>query len=310
MPPDFISNLAADDILAGLHTLFPELVGHTRLKQIGIGFSSLVVELGDGMVFRIARNSDVSAKHAREAALLPRIQSHIPVAISDPQWFAGPSEWFPYGIIGYRKIEGIPFSLDLVAKVDAARLANDLADFLLALHAFPVARASESGVIFQDDDAYLESLRDDILPALRNILAPAEYDLIAQWWDDYLLDEHRREFSPRLVHGDFWGENLILDKSLRGVVGSVDFEAVHMGDIAQDFITQRYAGEDFANMIIRAYQNRGGDLGSGFDQRMAGLWGLREFGGLQYAIKFNDEEEFADSIIKLRKGPILGTGRW
>ena len=40
---------------------------------------------------------------------------------------------------------------------------------------------------------------------------------------------------------------------------------------------------------------------------MRRLWEVREFGGVQFAVCFDDVEEFEDSVAKLRRGPILSS---
>jgi hypothetical protein len=48
-----------------------------------------------------------------------------------------------------------------------------------------------------------------------------------------------------------------------------------------------------------------GSLGEDFHYRAQKYWELRDFDGIQLAIRFNDMPEFEDSLRKLRDGPIL-----
>jgi hypothetical protein len=50
----------------------------------------------------------------------------------------------------------------------------------------------------------------------------------------------------------------------------------------------------------------GGALDAGFPHRLLRLWGLREFFGVQLAVRQADAAEFDDAVRKLRRGPILG----
>src|SRR5215211_775116 len=84
---------------ATLGTLFPDLDPVLPIQMLGLGFSSLVVETAEGIVFRIPRNKDAASRHAKEAHLLPRLKSVLPLLIPDPQWSAGPSHMFPFGLI-------------------------------------------------------------------------------------------------------------------------------------------------------------------------------------------------------------------
>jgi hypothetical protein len=49
----------------------------------------------------------------------------------------------------------------------------------------------------------------------------------------------------------------------------------------------------------------GGELDAGFPHRLGRLWELRDFGGLQFAVRFDDPVELEDAIRKIRNGPIL-----
>lgn len=96
-----------------------------------------------------------------------------------------------------------------------------------------------------------------------------------------------------------------MDDAARMVVGVVDFEDAALGDPAQDFSTQLHLGAGFAGLVIEAYLKAGGKLNQSFQHRMRRLWELREFTGLQFAVRFDDPVELAEAIGKLRAGPIL-----
>ena len=89
------------------------------------------------------------------------------------------------------------------------------------------------------------------------------------------------------------------------MLGVLDFENTAVGDPAQDFAALLYLGRPFAEGVIAAYQLGGGQLGENFDHRLEQLWAVREFGGVQFSVRYDDPEELQDSVQKLRNGPIL-----
>jgi aminoglycoside phosphotransferase (APT) family kinase protein len=103
-----------------------------------------------------------------------------------------------------------------------------------------------------------------------------------------------------LIHGDPWGENIILNETLNRVMGVVDFEAVSIGDVAQDFAAQKYLGPDFLSQVIEHYQMFGGGLENHFATRLQAWSMLRELRGLRYAIKYPGSSELLDSLQKVR----------
>jgi aminoglycoside 2''-phosphotransferase len=291
---------------AALVTLFPDLDPLLPIHMLGLGFSSLVLETARGIVFRIARNQDAASRHAKESRLLPRLKSVVPLPIPDPQWSAGPSDVFPFGLIGYHKLSGTPLHPAQLTSTSRIPIARALASFLRALHAFPTR---EAHALRLDGPAQLRAqlviLRAEILPALRVALTRQEYQTLVQWWDAFLCDPALQQFPPVLQHGDLWYENILTDATMSVMTGVLDFENSAIGDPAQDFATLNYFGQPFVREVIELYQATGGDLGTNVHYRVQKYWELRDFDGIQFAVRFNDTEEFADSLVKLREGPIL-----
>ncbi len=282
---------------------FPDLSPIAPVRLLGTGFSSVAVETAGGVVFRIAQSASAGANYAKEARNLPALRPYLPVAIPEPGWYIPASEVFPFGVIGYRKLSGAPLEPgDLRTLAEARKVAAQVAAIILALHRAPLD-ALHLRHELDARRAEWKTQRDAVLPALRAALRPDEVRAVARWWDAFLADDRMLAYAPALQHGDLWFGNLLVEGT--HVTGVVDFERLGIGDPALDFTPQLYLGEAFLNLVIEAYQEAGGALDAHFDHRLRRLWALREFGGVQYALEHNDAEEFADSIAKIRKGPIL-----
>jgi len=254
-----------DAIGPNLHAAFPQLGAIESLRLLGVGFRSIVVETSDGIVFRIGKNQDAANGYAKEARLLPYLRSRVPVAVPDPQWYAGSSDRFPFGVMGYRTLPGAPLQPTHLAQADPSRLASGIAAFLLALHHIPVDEALALGLAGPADRmAELEALRDDVLPPLRATLAGQDYAAVRQWWDRFLGDKAMRQYTPVLQHGDFWYENMLVDNTPASLVGVIDFEQAAVGDPAQDFATQLHLGVSFAERVVGAYHHLGGTFDAAF----------------------------------------------
>jgi aminoglycoside phosphotransferase (APT) family kinase protein len=289
-----------DQLAQALQRSFPDIGVVAPLTMCGLGFNSLAVETAGGIIFRIARHAAVGERYAKERQLLPVLKSYLPVAIPEPQWYIPSSADFPFGVIGYRKLPGVPLEPDRLTASAAREIAAQIGNIILTLQRVPV-----DGLPAGNPRADWEAQRDKVLPALRTALTVKEYEAVARWWEDLLADERMLSYTPVLQHGDLWYENLLVEEI--HICGIVDFEQVGIGDPALDFTPQLYLGETFLNWVIAAYRKAGGVLDSHFDHRLRRLWARREFGGLQYAIEHNDRAEFDDSIAKLRKGAILST---
>ena len=300
----FLSKLELEQIKDGLQQAFPALANWHTLKLLSDGFSSYVFLLGDEIILRIAKTAEASEGHRKEWTVLPHLQRYLPFQVPEPINQAEPSDIFPFGVISYRAIRGVPFSLNLVPSVNLKSIAEDLAKFLLALHNFPLDSAMSFGIAEITD---LVCLRSEIMPALSTYLSKADYEKFSLWWEKYLNDPAKDSFRPNLIHGDPWGENIILSEKLDHIVGVIDFESINIGDIAQDFAAQKYLGQDFLNWAIQYYQELGGELGSQFSSRLLGQSMLRELRGLKYAVQYPGSGELEDCVWKVRGELLLST---
>ena len=293
-------------IARGLTEAFPELGDVAVTKTLGIGFNSIAVETGGGLLFRVARTEGTAARFAMETRLLPILRASLPVAVPEPRWFAPRTSHFPLGVIGYPKIEGRPLQPGLVDADNLPELADQAARVLVALHSVPRSEVADVGLPQPDEmsDNY-RSLAHETLPVLKERMAPLEFDRLDLWWEAFLADERMTQFEPALTHGDFWFENMIVDEEASRLAGVVDWEHATIGDRAQDLATLLHLGRGFTSETLRAYRRHGGLFDDDDCYRMERLWELRDFYGVLYGIRFDDGEELVDSIRKLREGPVL-----
>jgi aminoglycoside phosphotransferase (APT) family kinase protein len=285
---------------------FLDLADVTSIRLLGSGFGSIAVEVADSIVFRVARTPDSGQNYAKEAEVLPLLKSHLPIDIPEPKWYVPHSKDFPFGVIGYHKLVGHPLKPEDIKPPDQQqKIAGQIARFILALQHIP----PESVHLRIDNDkrfAQWTKQRDIVLPVLQTTLQSNEYQLVKDWWDTFLADRTIFQYHPVIQHGDLWYGNLLFDGT--ALVGVIDFEQLEVGDPASDFATQLHLGEHFLNSVIDAFCNIGGNLDENFHHRLYSLWALREFSGLEYSIRYDDQDEFQDSLLKLRKGPILNAG--
>jgi aminoglycoside 2''-phosphotransferase len=252
------------------------------------------------LIFRVARTAETAVGHSREMKLLPALSEATTVAVPAPQWRVEPGEEpLVHGAIGYRKLPGTA----LTPGRQSDRIAADVAGFLTSLHSFPVAEAERFGVPRERSwSETLAALEGDVLPALRGLVTEEEHRSLVRWAAEVAGDRDLDEFRPALCHRDLWFENLLVDGEPPGLVGVLDWEGARIGDPARDLAVQFHFGEAFAESVIGRY----GSPDPGFRRRIGRFWELREFGGLQWALEQQDEAELADSLAKLRAGPILG----
>lgn len=294
MDSSFLTNFDAERASSSLKRTLPSLGKLGDPVLLADGFSSYVFSVGD-MILRVAKNREATAQQVKEVRILPLLQPSISLRIPSPEQYLKPSENFPFGAMVYRRIESTPFDLSLAGRVDLEQIARSLASFMLELHRLTSsvnapARDDEPAVLWKATNA-----------TLRRHLGASRYEKAQAWWlsfTRYVKDERP---PTGLVHGDLWGENIILDTSLSNVVGVVDFELLATGDIAQDFAPQGYVSHEFMKLVAEHFERLGAQLGRDFERRVYDWSILRELRGLRYALLYPESGELGDTLEKLQR---------
>ncbi|HLY31692.1 MAG TPA: phosphotransferase [Ktedonobacterales bacterium] len=290
-----------------LADVFPQIGEIAPLKLFGAGFGAAVVETAGGVVVRIARNAYAQASLARQAQLLPAVRQQLPVAIPEPRWQAEPSPAAPFGAIAYPRLPGSPLTPGRLAADNAPTLAHDLAAFLFALHHFPVDEAITLGALPVEERKLVAAEQSGAAVAiLRAGLTPDEFATVERWYAATRADAPLSAFTPALLHGDLWYENILVDDEAAHITGVVDFENMGIGDPAEDLATLLYLGDEFQRLVVAEYliMNEPDALGDNLDQRVRVRWEMREFLGVGFAALY-DLAELPDALEKLRRGPIF-----
>lgn len=269
--------------------------------ELNSGFSSIVMRDASDTVYLLGRTDSVAKNYRYEIALLPLILPHLPCAIPAPSVVAAPSKQFPGGVMAYSWLPGLPMRRVDADSDNSAQLADDLGHFLAALHQIPLSalvnlenRPSRSSV------AEFEAIRVETTRELRVHLEVAEFTRLERWWDRLMADTRMQECPVVMTHQDYWHENLLVESEPLRLSGVVDWELARLGDPSTDFASLVYLNKQFVVEVTVAYQKYGGMIDENFDFRRANHNILREFGGMRYAIRTNDQAELIDSISKLR----------
>ena len=294
MNSSFLAHFDAERANSSLRRTVPSLGKLGDPILLADGFSSYVFSVGD-MILRVAKNKEATAQQVKEVRVLPLLKQGVSLQISSPEQYLEPSENFPFGAMIYKRIEGTPFDLSLAKRADLEQIARSLASFMLELHRLTPsvnaqARDDEPAVLWEATNA-----------TLRRHLGASRYEKAQAWWlsfTRYIKDERP---PTGLVHGDLWGENIILDASLSDVVGVVDFELLATGDIAQDFAPQGYVSHEFTKRVAEHFERLGGQLGRDFERRVYDWSILRELRGLRYALLYPESDELGDTLEKLQR---------
>jgi aminoglycoside 2''-phosphotransferase len=220
------------------------------------GWDSVTLLINDGLVFRFARRPDVAVRLGREASLLPRLAEALPVAVPRFEYVCEDHSG-GVRVVGYRVIAGAsPLEIG-VQPAHALELARQLAEFLSALHSFPMEEAARLGVPGGSADdwrreytAFYAEVCEQVLP----MLDAAEQSGVSALWEGYLADDANFAFAPALIHRDLGAEHILVDPDGR-LSGVVDWGDASIGDPAIDFTGLYHGlGQQFAEQVLDHYR--------------------------------------------------------
>lgn len=276
------------------------------LRQVGSGFYSFVFESPNGWIFRVARTPNAAARHAFESRVLERLASYLPVAIPHPGIALPAVAVAPFGVQAYRSLPGRLMERADFANGCGAGIARDLGAALAALHGVSRNALAPEDIPRGEPDHH-RKVRDETIGHLERRLSREEFVQLRGWWEDFLSGETVNTSIRTLTHGDPWWENLtVADGHLAGIL---DWEFLAWWDPANDVGVTLQMGEQFFSEVLEAYRVKSRRADPTLEQRARQIAAFREFYGVQLSIERNDEAEWADSLAKLRAGPVLGMRR-
>ena len=214
---------------------FPEWADLPIRSVRSAGTDNALYRLGDDKVVRLSRIHWALGQIDKEREWLPRLASHLPLAIPTQLVKGAPGEGYPWHWSVYRWLEGENATIDQIADPNEAAIA--LAQFLTALQQIDTTDGPLPGT----DDlargqplAARDSYTREAIAALHGrfdgvldtgtVTAAWEAALQAPAW-------HR---PPVWIHGDLSPGNLLFKQGRLSAV--IDFGALGLGDPACDLM--------------------------------------------------------------------------
>ena len=259
---------------------------------LDVGFSNVVVRF-DGSVARIARNRHAGEGHRREAAVLPAIARHLPVAVPSPVRLVPPGPAMPYGAAIHPLLAGSVMTQD-----DAARstsVPGEIASTLASLHALDATTFAAGLVPVFDPTAEVRRQERSVGPWLRDRLTSRRWRRLQSSW--HLCDRFAPARERVLCHGDAWYGNMLIDNG--ALSGLLDWQSVCVADPVLDLAPQRYLGAGASARVIEPYLEMRRTRIPDLLDRIECFMLLREVGGLAYVLGQRMEDEYDDALEKV-----------
>ncbi len=206
-------------------------------------------EANGELLFRFPKRAECADALVIEAKLLRELAPALNTPIPQPAHVSDGVDAFPMPFFSYRRLAGEP----LRTAPEGGDIAAMTGAFLSELHRFPAQHATELGVrtftaqSWRDDYAAFRERTDNEVTCL---LSSDEQRVVAEFWDNFLDDDHNFQFQPALIHADLGLEHLLVDDDRRQLLGVIDFGDARVGDPALDFVVFNGA---FGRAALEAY---------------------------------------------------------
>jgi aminoglycoside phosphotransferase (APT) family kinase protein len=224
--------VAVDERLvrALLEDQHPRWAGSPLERVASSGTDHAIFRLGADLVVRLPRIAWAEQQVDREAAWLPLLAPHLPVAVPEPVAVGGPGHGYPYRWSVNTWLAGLD-GLHREAPTGQAgvRVAEDLAELVLALQRVP----GDPGPLPGKRGRTLEPHDAAVRQGIEVLVASGQLDgrRATEVWEQALAADPWPG-PPVWVHGDLLAGNLLFDDGR--LVGVIDWSATGVGDPACD----------------------------------------------------------------------------
>lgn len=217
--------LTPDQVQALLAQQFSELAV-AEVHRLSEGWDNVTWVVNNQWLFRFPKHVGAARLLHNELALLPAL-SGLPLNIPKPQWIGRPSEHYPYTFYGHAFLFGETLDRCALNNEQRINLAIPIAQFLKALHAFPLEEAQDLGITHR------------LEPLFRLERVQKSYDYLCQQGVFNLPQPAIKFFETQhviaisadrvLAHGDFYARHLLVNeqRQLAAIIDWGDAEIIH-----------------------------------------------------------------------------------
>lgn len=244
--------------IEAIHRIYPDLAIQSAEHRTGGQYNDILI-VNNSLVFRFPRYSEALNALADETVILKAIVGRVPLPTPNPIYTHLDTSDLNQAFVGYPMIGGASANIYTLEKhydsLICQRLADQLADFLKALHAILPHHLSTQ-VTVSDDRSYWSDLYKRISDKLFPLMSASGRKKVSDHFESYLADDRHFDYISVLRHGDFGTGNILFDADARCFTGVIDFGSAAIGDAAVD-LSAIYGwggrGETFARRMFKCY---------------------------------------------------------
>jgi aminoglycoside phosphotransferase (APT) family kinase protein len=205
---------------------FPQWADLEIDRVVSYGTDHDIYRIGDRLAARLPRIGWATEQAAKEAAWLPKLAPHLPLAVPVQLAMGHPADGYPFAWSVY---EWLPGNNANGTIDDLDRAAVDLAAFVNALRQVDTTGAHPRPP--RGRGAPLADLDDQVMGSIEQLGERVDRDATLRAWEES-LDAPTFDGEEVWVHGDLLpGNLLVVDGRLSAVI---DFGGLNVGDPACD----------------------------------------------------------------------------
>ncbi|MHA2287354.1 MAG: phosphotransferase [Promethearchaeota archaeon] len=299
------TDISLKEVINSLYSFFPD-IEENNVKFFYHGTYN-VFEVKKRYIFRIPskvfRNQKGVNLIQNELKMLQQIQHHVSITIPNILYISIDPDC---PLMGYEKIDGIPFSQCYykTSKREKLQIAKEISMFLSELHSDELLNEVVRNRLI-DTTFSCESYREKwekyfekIQVSLFNSMKSTQKRWITNLFNTFLNEKENFNFKYAIIHGDFDITNILIDPKSLKITGIVDFEDSRIYDPAADFLFYD-EGNDFLKEILSSYK---GEIDKNFEKRMKFLYGRSCLAYIEFGMKYNlpDLIEAGFQLLKTR----------
>lgn len=212
-------------------TQFPQWADQPIMTVDSSGTDNAIYRLGEEMAVRLPRVDWAVDQVAKEQRWLPKLASHIPLAIPSPLAMGEPAEGYPWHWSVYRWLEGENATISHVE--NPTQGAETLAQFIASLQQIDSSGGPAPGPHNSERGVPLAMRDEPVKRALASLKSALDTGLAAEVWRAS-LEAPMWNDAPRWLHGDLHPGNLLVHRGKLSAV--IDFGTLGVGDPACDLM--------------------------------------------------------------------------
>ncbi len=196
------------------------------------GHDNRTYRIGDDMLIRMPKTESYALKVPKEQEFLPKLATHLSIAIPEPIKMGVPSSDYPYAFSIYKWLEGRSVNHFQLDNKSQENIVLDLATFLKELQGITDVAGPVPGKHNWWRGDHVSVYDKGAKEQFANLADIIDIDRALNLWERACATRWQKR--PVWIHGDFSvGNILINNKRLSGII---DFGGTAMGDPACDLV--------------------------------------------------------------------------